>query len=168
MLLEILSVGLIISSLIVVFAGILSIKEKAIRKYFLFVAILTIVFLSTAFIANAQEKPTEMKEHRMTMQNEDLSAGRHDMQKCMDKIASDEHIRGEMMGMMMEHMKDDSTGMMKMCKMMMDNPEMMKMMMNMMHGENGMMGSSMMNHDMMKNDSIKVIDKSEHEKHHNK
>jgi len=48
-----------------------------------------------------------------------------------------------------------------MCKMMMDNPEMHKMMMKMMHGE------GMMKHDMMK-DSSKTMDKSEHESHHQK
>lgn len=106
---------------------------------------------------NAQETQAETKESKMMMQQED-------MQKCMDKIASDKQMRGMMMQKMMDHTKSDSSGMMQMCKMMMDNPEMHKMMMmKMMHGE-GMM-DGMMKHDMM-GDSTKTMNKSDHKSHH--
>ncbi len=115
-------------------------------------------------IINAQEKPTEKKDNQMMMQNDD-------MQKCMDKIASDSTMRMQMMDKMMTHTKDDNEGMMQMCKSMMDNPEMHKMMMEMMHNE-GMMEGGMMNHKMMDkkmtNDSTNTMDKSEHETHHPK
>ena len=78
---------------------------------------------------NAQEKQIEKKEGKMMMQDEN-------MQKCMDKIATDSTMRMQMMSKMMDHSKGDKEAMMQMCKMMMDNPEMHKMMMN-------MMGSSM-------------------------
>ena len=73
----------------------------------------------------------------------------------MDKIASDEHMRGMMMQKMMDQTKDDSSGMMQMCKIMIDNPGIHSMMMKMMHGEGGMM-----------QDSTKTMNKSEHESHH--
>ncbi|QQS37189.1 MAG: hypothetical protein IPM56_04335 [Ignavibacteriales bacterium] len=159
MLTEILIIGLILTSLVLVVLGIFSIKEKFVRRYFLFVAVLTAVFFAATLAANAQEKPTEKKEHKMMMQDED-------MQKCMDKIASDEHMRGMMMQKMMEHTKSDSSGMMQMCKMMMDNPEIHKMMMKMMHGE-GMM-DGMMKHDMKdeKSDTMKKKEETEHKSHH--
>lgn len=123
-----------------------------------FVMMLSVILLASSTLT-AQEKESKMHSDHSMMQDKD-------MHKYMDKIASDEHMRGEMMGKMMEHMKGDSTGMMQMCKMMMDNSEMMKMMMKMMHGKNGMKG--MMGGNMMHNDSTKAMDKSEHEKHHNK
>lgn len=122
----------------------------------------------------AQEKPVEKETEHSMMQDKD-------MHKCMDKIASDEHMRSDMMGKMMKETDGDSSGMMQMCKMMMDNPDMMKMMMKMMHGEGGMMEGNMMNHGMMKSDSTgssmmkdntmkmdstKTMKKSEHKKHH--
>ena len=122
------------------------------KKNLIAVFVLALLFAFVPFI-NAQEKSTEKKESKM-MQDED-------MQKCMDKIAFDEHMRGMMMQKMMDHTISDSSGMMQMCKMMMDNHEMHKMMMKMMHGE------GMMKHDMMK-DSSKTMDKSEHESHHQK
>lgn len=117
--------------------------------------------ISLSGLLYAQEKTSEKKEEHKMMQDKN-------MQECMDKIASDEHMRGMMMQKMMEHVKSDSTGMMQMCKMMMDNPEMHKMMMKMMHGDKGMMGDKMMKHDMMKSDSTKAMKESEHEKHHKK
>ncbi|KAB2844744.1 MAG: hypothetical protein PHY57_09455 [Ignavibacterium sp.] len=159
MLTEILIIGLILTSLVMVVIGILSIKEKFVRKYFLFVALLTAVFFTATLIVNAQEKPEEKKETKMTMQHED-------MQKCMDKIAADSTMRMQMMDKMMKHTKGDSSGMMQMCKMMMDNPEMHKMMMKMMHGE-GMM-NGMMKHDMKdeKSDSQMKNGETEHKSHH--
>ncbi len=105
---------------------------------------------------NAQEKPVEKRANKMMTQDEDI-------RKCMERIASDGNMRGMMMQKMMDHTKSDSSGMMQMCKMMMDNPEMHKMMMKMMHSE------GMMDHNMrMKDDSTKAMDKSEHESHHQK
>lgn len=121
------------------------------KKNTMFLIILSFLFNLTAF-TYAQEKPTEKKEHKMMMQQDD-------MQKCMDKIASDKQMRGMMMQKMMDHAKNDSTGMMQMCKMMMDNPEMHKMMMKMMQGE------AMMKQDMM-GDSTKTKNKPDHESHH--
>ena len=105
---------------------------------------------------NAQEKPIEKKESKMMMQDEN-------MQKCMDKIAADGQMRDMMMNKMMEHMKADSSGMMQMCKMMTDNPEMNKMRINMM---GDMTKDCGMMKDKMIKDSTKTMNKSEHESHH--
>lgn len=156
MLTEILIIGLILTSLVLMVLGILSIKEKFVKKYFLFVAVLTAVFFAATLIVNAQEKPEGKNETKMTMQQED-------MEECMDKIAANSTMRMQMMDKMMQHTKGDTTSMIQMCEMMMDNPEMHKMMMKMMH--DGMMDGKIMNHDMMK-DSTK--NKSDHESHHQK
>jgi len=105
---------------------------------------------------NAQEKPIEKKENKMMMQD-------GDMEKCMDKIAADGQMRDMMMNKMMEHMKADSSGMMQMCKMMTDNPEMNKMRINMM---GDMTKDCGMMKDKMIKDSTKTMNKSEHESHH--
>jgi len=104
----------------------------------------------------AQEKPIEKKESKMMMQD-------GDMEKCMDKIAADGQMRDMMMNKMMEHMKADSSGMMQMCKMMTDNPEMNKMRINMM---GDMTKDCGMMKDKMIKDSTKTMNKSEHESHH--
>jgi hypothetical protein len=74
-------------------------------------AIIMLGFLFT-FVSsiNAQEKPTEGKDSKMTMQNED-------MQKCMDKIAADSTMRMQMMAKMMDQCKGDSQSKSKMCQM---------------------------------------------------
>ena len=105
------------------------------KKNFLIISILT-VFLMAAIITKAQEKPIEMKESKMNMQDDD-------MQKCMNKIAADSTMRMQMMNMMMTKCKNDKEGMMQMCKTMMDNPEMKKTMMKMMN-DKGMMKDGMM------------------------
>lgn len=124
------------------------------------IAVFILGFLFT-FVSsiNAQEKPTEKKESKMMMQDDN-------MQKCMEKISADSTMRMQMMNMMITKCKDDKEGMMQMCKTMMDNPDMHKMMMKMMHSE-GMMEGGMMKHDMM-SDSTKTINKSDHESHHQK
>ncbi len=101
------------------------------KKQYLLVTIFGLLFITaTTFIA--QDKSSEKKADHSSMQKED-------MHKCMDKIASDEHMRGEMMTKMMNHMKGDSTSMMEMCKTMMDNPEMHSMMKKMMGNMDGKM-----------------------------
>ena len=161
MLPEILIIGLILASVVLVILGILSIKQKFVRKYLLFTAILTALFFAVVLIANAQEKPSEKKDKQIPI------AGQHeDMKKCMATIAADSTMRMQMMSKMMDHTKSDSSGMMQMCKMMMDNPEMHKMMMKMMQGK-GMMEGGMMKHDMMR-DSTKTMNKSDHKSHHQK
>ena len=125
-----------------------------------------VVFLfSTSLVLFAQEKNTEKKMDHSMMQEKDMS-------KCMDKVASDEHMRGEMMDKMMEHTKNDSSGMMQMCKLMMDNPEMHSMMMKMM-SDKSMEHKDMDHKGMMMKDKKMKHDKepegknnSEHEDHH--
>lgn len=119
------------------------------KQNFLIISILT-VFLAAGMITNAQEKPTKKKESKMMMQDQE-------MQKCMDKIAADSTMRMQMM----EKCQGDKEGMMQMCKTMMDNPEMHKTMMEMMHSD------GMMKHNKM-NDSTKTMDRSEHESHQQK
>lgn len=99
-------------------------------------AVFTVMLLFT-FVSflNAQEKLTEKKENKMTMQ--------HDMQKCMDKIAADSTLRMQMMDKMMDKCNNDKECRMQMCRTMMDNPEMHKTMMKMMD-EKGMMKHKMM------------------------
>ena len=163
MLTEILTIGLLLISLVLIYMGLFSIKEKAIRKYFLFVSVLTVIFFVAVQIANAQEKPdrkTGKANHSQMMMSDSTT------HNCMDKIASDNTMRMQMMNMMMDHMKGDSSGMMQMGRMMMNNPEMHMMMMEMMRGE-GMMDGGMMNHNMnMMKDSTKTMDKSNHEHNH--
>lgn len=127
--------------------------KKNLIEVFVFGLLFTLVPFT-----NAQEKPVEKKDNKMMMQNDD-------MQNCMDKIASDENIREMMMQKMMKHSEGNSESQMKMCKMMMDNPEMHKMMMNMMNEKGMMQGNGMMKDGMMK-DTTKTMKKSEHESHH--
>lgn len=108
------------------------------------VFILGLIFTFVSSI-NAQEKPTEKKENKMMLQQDN-------MQKCMDQIAADSTMRMQMMDKMMTHNKGDKDAMMKMCKKMMDNPEMHKMMTDMMQSE------GIMKHDMMA-DSTKIMNK---------
>lgn len=112
------------------------------NKNFLIISIITI-FLAIGTITNAQENPTEKNDTKMVKQYDDP-------QKCMDKIAADSTMRMQMMAKMMDQCKGDKEGMMQMCKTMMNNPEMHKMMMD----EAG----KMKNHDI-KSDSIKTIQK---------
>lgn len=51
---EILIIGIISTSIIVIILGIISIEEKFIRKYFLFVSLLAAIFIATSVIANAR------------------------------------------------------------------------------------------------------------------
>ncbi|OGU77471.1 MAG: hypothetical protein A2V93_00240 [Ignavibacteria bacterium RBG_16_34_14] len=127
------------------------------NKNLIAVFILGLLFTFVSSI-NAQEKPTEKKESKMMMQDEDM--------KCMDKIASDSTMRMEMMNMMMNKCKNDKEGMMQMCKTMMDNPEMHKTMMKMMQ-DKGTMEGNMMKHNM-KGDSTKTIEQSDPDPHHHK
>ena len=113
-------------------------------KNLVVVFILGLIFTFVSSL-NAQEKPTEIKENKVMMQHDK-------MQKCMDQIAADSTLRMQMMDKMMAHNKGDKDAMMKMCKKMMDNPEMHKMMLNMMQSE------GMMKQDMMA-DSTKVMNK---------
>ncbi len=115
------------------------------------------LFFALVPLINAQEKPTEMKESKMMVQD-------NDMHKCMDKIAADSTMRMQMMNLMMTKCKDDKEGMMQMCKTMMDKPEMHKMMKNMMRGgmmQGGMMqgGMGMMNQNMPMQKYMMMIQK---------
>lgn len=104
------------------------------------------IFASTR-VLSAQDAATKMKHDHQTMQNED-------MQKCMDKIMSDDSSRDMMMQKMLDHAKNDSTSMKKMSKMMMMNPEMHKMMMKMMNGGK-MMDMQSMDMKMKNQDSMR-------------
>ncbi|GBD92141.1 hypothetical protein BMS3Abin04_02875 [bacterium BMS3Abin04] len=129
------------------------------NKNFLFVTIFGLLFFMAATFT-AQDKPSEKKADQTSMQ----------MNKCMDKIASDEHMRGEMMTKMMDQTKGDSASMMKMCKTMMDDPEMHSMMKEMMGKMMGNMDGKMMGNmdGKMMPDSTKVMNESSHDAHHPK
>lgn len=118
------------------------------NKHHIFIIIFGLLFIAATAIT-AQEKSSEKKNDHSSMQ-------KGDVHKCMDKIASDEHMRGEMMTKMMDQMKVDSTSMMEMCKTMMDNPEMHSMMKNMMGNMDG----------KMMHDSTKKMNESTHNAHH--
>ena len=120
-----------------------------------------VVFLTSASsVLFAQENTNEKKMDHAMMQEKDMS-------KCMDKIASDDHMRGEMMDKMMEHTKNDSSGMMQMCKMMMDNPEMHSMMKKMMSDKStDNEGMIIKDKKMKHNKEPEGKKNSEHEEHH--
>ncbi len=135
------------------------------NKNLIVVFILGLLFTLVSSV-NAQEKPAEKKENKM-MEHHD------DMQKCMDKIASDSTMRMQMMDKMMDKSKNNKEGMMQMYKSMIDNPEMHKMMidnpemhrkmMKMMNdkgmmNDEGMMNEGMMRQNMM-DDSTKTMKK---------
>ncbi|PKL83088.1 MAG: hypothetical protein CVV24_06720 [Ignavibacteriae bacterium HGW-Ignavibacteriae-3] len=130
------------------------------KKSIYFAAIITMLF-SSALIVSAQETPSNKKDNHSMKQNDEMN-------KCMDNIASDRQMKGMMMDKMMDQSEKDSSSMMQMCKKMMNNPEMHKMMMKMMQEESGMMDGKMMNHGMMKPDSLKTMNKSDQELHHKK
>ena len=100
--------------------------------------------LASVSLTNAQEKPSEKKDTQTSVQHDDI-------QKCMDKIAADSTLRMQMMDKMMMHNKCNKECMMQMCKMMMEG--------------DGMMKCGMMKHNMMC-DSIKTMEKSDHDSHH--
>ncbi|HEX2920793.1 MAG TPA: hypothetical protein VHO50_06475 [Bacteroidales bacterium] len=66
--------------------------------------------------------------------------GARSMQECMTEIATDKTLRTEMMTMMMENMKGDTASMGQVCREMMKDPEMHRIMMQMMNEENPGMG----------------------------
>jgi hypothetical protein len=108
-------------------------------KNLISVMILFFYFLSFSVAHGQQQKQGNDENQPM--------GSRSQMQKCIDAIASDSTSRMEMMSRMMEQVRGDSSGMKQMCKKMMQDPEMQKMMMNMMHGEGmgGMMKDDMEN-----------------------
>ena len=115
------------------------------KKNFLIMSIL-IVLLAPVSLTNAQEIPSDKKDTQTIMSHDD-------MQKCIDKIAADSTLRMQMMDKMMMHHKLNKESMMQMCKMMME-------------GE-GMMKCGMMKHNMMC-DSIKTMEKTDHDSHNPK
>ena len=117
------------------------------NKNLVAIIILGILFTFVSSI-NAQDKPIEQKDSKMTMQDEE-------MQKCMDKIAADSTMRMQMMDKMMDHCKGDKQSMSKMCKMM--KTMQCKCMM-----ECGMMENK------MKCDSTKTIEQANPDSHHEK
>lgn len=125
------------------------------------ISLAMVVFLTSAsLVLFAQENTTDKKMDHAMMQDKDMS-------KCMNKISSDEQMRGEMMNKMMESTKNDSSGMKQMCKMMLDNPEMHSMMMKMM-SNNSMDHEGMMMKDkkMKHNKEPEGKKNTEHEEHH--
>ncbi len=135
--------------------------SNRVNKNYVFIIVFGLL-LGITNVLTAQNKSTEKKPDHSSMQ-------KGDMHKCMDKIASDEHMKGEMMTKMMEHAKGDSTSMMKMCKTMMDNPEMHKMMMKMMQGNSKDHKGMMMEGKKMKHNKEPEVNKtSDHEEHHKK
>lgn len=118
--------------------------------------VLLILFFMVSFgsAVNGQNMPGEKKENQSGM-----GMG-SSMQNCMEQIASDSTMRKEMMTKIMDKMHGDTTAMRQMCMKMMNNPEMHKMMMKMMHDGMGGMGG-MMNDDEM--NSGKKMDPVKHD-----
>ncbi|GEM_PF-2353088 len=115
----------------------------------------------------AQEKQEMMHGKQMPMM--EMMKDSTMMKQMMKNIAADSHMRQMMMHQMMASVKGDSTGMMQMCKMMMDNPAMHAMMKKMMGGgmmQGGMMKDGKMMHDMQSKSQKKDAPEKEHEHHH--
>ena len=121
--------------------------------------------LITAGASYAQE---EKNVEKPMMKTKKMMSDSTMMEGCMDKISSDDGMRTMMMDKMMKSSEGDENSMMEMCKTMMDNPEMHKMMMKMMDGD--MMIDGKMMHDGMMKDKSNSNDEgennSEHESHH--
>ncbi|MFQ5752971.1 MAG: hypothetical protein ACE5HI_13340 [bacterium] len=79
--------------------------------------------------ATAQEKKMDENMHKQMMQDSTM------MNMMMEHIAKDDHMRMQMMGKMMAACKSDTSKMMGMCKMMMEDKDMHGMMMKMMGGD---------------------------------
>lgn len=140
--------------------------DKMFKKTLILALTITAFLLSFSYM-NAQEQQVEKKEMKMTIMQHD------DMENCMNKVAADGTMRMQMMDKMINHTKGDKEGMMQMCKMMMENPEMHTMMKEMMHKNGGMMKDGMMKNDgnmdkqdKMENSSGSTNEKSDHESHH--
>lgn len=119
------------------------------------IAGLLVLFVAAA----AQEKKIDEKKHQQMMQMMQDSTM---MNMMMEHIAENDHMRGMMMGKMMEACKSDTSKMMGICKMMMEDEDMHVIMMKMM--ECGEMKDEMME---KKPDSMQKQDKKEgHEQHH--
>lgn len=108
----------------------------------LLVALVLIGGLLSSSAVFSQYKQKDYKHAQMMEMMKDSTM----MKQMMEHIASDYHMRKMMMMQMMSSVKSDSSKMMDMCKMMMEDREMHGMMKKMMGG--GMMGNGMMKNDM--------------------
>jgi len=142
------------------------------RKLFYIVVIVAISFiaLGTSIAQETKEEKPVMKMKTMMSDSTNTM-----INNCMDKISSDEGMRSMMMQKMMDKSNGDEEGMMEMCKTMMDNPEMMKMMKKMMGENSDMMKDGDMHDKMMKegmmqkdNDNSDSDNGNAHESHHKK
>ncbi|RIK60087.1 hypothetical protein DCC62_28350 [candidate division KSB1 bacterium] len=108
------------------------------------------VSLMVLFVAACQQYQPEAKQtiQQKQMQVSEMIQDSSMVNAMMDNIASNSHMRMKMMQKMMHHAKADSTGMMQMCKTMMDDQEMHVMMMKMM-GTGTMTNGGMMKHGKM-------------------
>lgn len=113
-----------------------------------------LVFFVTA--ATPQEKKMDQKKHKQMMEMMQDSTM---MNMVMEHMAKDDHMRNMMMEKMMVACKADTSKMMGMCKMMMENEEMQPMMEKMMQG--GMK-------EQMPESMKATKQKDQHEGHHSK
>ena len=128
-------------------------------KFAAFSAVLFALFVS----ASAQDMKQMGKDEHKQMQVMEMEKDSSMMDRIMDRIVSDEHMRMMMMEKMMHHAKADSGSMMAMCGKMMDDSEMHSMMKK-------MMGGGMMRHGMMKmkpaDPKKGQMEKKDQKKHH--
>jgi hypothetical protein len=115
-----------------------------IKKNLLTSMMVVIFFLSVPFL-NAQQKQTGDQTNKSTGMG--MGSG---MQNAMDQIASDSTMRLQMVTKMLDKVKNDSTGMMRIFSKIMENPQAHKMMMKYM--EKGVGSVEGMGGRMMKND----------------
>ncbi|MDL1874486.1 hypothetical protein FBQ85_04845 [Cytophagia bacterium CHB2] len=108
------------------------------------------VSLMGLFVAACQQYQPEAKQtnQQKQMQVSEMIQDSSLVNAMMDNIASNSYMRMKMMQKMMYHAKADSTGMMQMCKTMMDDQGMRASLMKMM-GSGTMKGDSMMQHGKM-------------------
>ncbi|HLN22036.1 MAG TPA: hypothetical protein VK213_13165 [Bacteroidales bacterium] len=114
-------------------------------------SLLIVLFLIIAGVAQAQENKTEKESKGSVGMGMGMDAG---IQSCMDQIVTDKSLSKEMMTRIMDNMKGDTAAMKDMCRTMMKDPEMHKMMMDMMN--KGGMGSGMGN--MMEDEDMNHMD----------
>lgn len=93
-------------------------------KKYLFVISICALFLSTFVITFAQESKTEKIDSKITQHD--------DMQKYMEIIAADSSMRIQMMNSMIKNSEGNENAMMGIGKSMIQNPEMNKVLANLM------------------------------------
>jgi predicted hydrolase (HD superfamily) len=101
------------------------------KRYLFIVIIAAIGIMILAVTSLPQEKQRTMNVNPNQMQIMEIMRDSSSVNNIMDRMASDSGMRTKLMNKMISRVHGDSSGMMQICKMIMDNKEMHSIMMKM-------------------------------------